>query len=255
MPQLQRRFLAYVREGDTSISADISDSAAGHVERRLSIYYSAYRARLRGSIEVDHAVLATYLGDKLFDGMAAAYIAACPSGFTSLRHFCDRLPGFLANTPPFSEQPVLAELARFERALMDVFDAADADPASREILASIDESRWPAVTFDFHPAVRLFSTTSNCVSIWQALKAGRIPPEAVRTPAGTWLIWRNRERLSEFRSLADDERNMLVAAINSKTFAEVCEALLEAHAHDDLAARAVEALSRWLDDGIVTKIS
>jgi len=91
--------------------------------------------RLREFIEVDHRVLGIYLGDDLFDLVAAEYVKQCPSSKTSLRHFADQLPGFLARTEPFSAHGQIPELARFERLLMTAFDAAEANKLPNEALA------------------------------------------------------------------------------------------------------------------------
>jgi hypothetical protein len=60
-----------------------------------------------------------------------------PSKHPSLRFFADRLPDYLQNTAPFSDHPILAEMASFERTLLNVFDSADADTLSQQLLQQI----------------------------------------------------------------------------------------------------------------------
>ena len=202
LPDLQQRFLNYLLQADDAIADDVVGGTAEDRARRLSIYFNAYRIRLRGSIEVDHPVLGVYLGDDGFETMASAYIAKHPSSNTSLRHFCDALPEFLRTEPPFSDIPILGEIARFERALMDVFDAADADVANLDSLSETPAEAWPEMTFQLHPSTRWFLTDWNCVEIWQAIKTEQTPPDAIAGDKRAWLLWRNTERLSEFRACA-----------------------------------------------------
>ncbi len=58
---LQQRFLNYLLGADQAIVEDIAGETDEHRERRLSIYYNGYRARLRSVVESDHSVLGIYL--------------------------------------------------------------------------------------------------------------------------------------------------------------------------------------------------
>ena len=250
---LQRRFLDYIRCADAAIEADVVGETSKARARRLSIYYNAYRTRLRDSIDTDHPVLGRYLGDDLLEQMAAAYIDAHPSAYTSLRHFCNELPEFLRENEAFAAHGVLSDLAAFERLLMDVFDAADTTRRDVGFLPTLKPDEWPELTLFFHPSVRVFATEWNCVEIWQAIKGEQEPPEARIGAGQNWLMWRNRERLTEFRSLSVDELTMLESARSGATFAAQCESLLAWHAEADVAPQALALLRRWLRDGLITE--
>jgi hypothetical protein len=248
---LQERFLAYLRDADTAIKADVSGASNKERARRLSIYYNAYRIRLRASIETDHPILGRYLGDEWFETMASAYIKAYPSSQTSLRYFCNQLPLFLQEMMPFADNGVLSDLALFERLLMEVFDAADASRRDSGYLTELQAEQWPELILSFHPSLRFFVTNWNSVEIWQSITADRAPPEAVQGDQRTWLMWRNPARLTEFRSLTSDEYTMLKSAHNGANFAELCETLLKFHAEADVAPRALNILRGWLDTGLI----
>lgn len=255
LSDLQQRFLNYLLYADDAIENDIAAGTSDDRARRLSIYFNAYRIRLRGSIEIDHPVLGIYLGDDGFEALASAYIAKHPSANTSLRHFCDQLPGFLRTEPPFVDIPVLSEIARFERALMDVFDAGDADAVDMSVLSDIPAEQWPELTLQLHPSFRCFVTEWNCVEIWRAIKAERTPSNAVRGEKQAWLLWRNADRLSEFRSVSTDEYEILNLAAEGGTFAELCEALLEWYSPDEVAGRAQTLLQNWTDSGFIVAVT
>lgn len=248
---LQRKFVDYLRHADMTIADDIVGGTSEERARRLSIYYNAYRIRLRASIETDHPVLGVYLGDDGFERMAAAFIDQHPSCETSLRHFCDALPDFLRLQAPFSGIGMLAELARFERLLMEAFDAADADQAGDDFLSSLPAEQWPGLVLQLHPSVHSYVSSWNSVDIWRAIKAERTPPDAQQGEKSAWLLWRNRELLTEFRSLSVDEYSMLVSVLNGECFAQVCESMLEWHREDQAAARVLSILRDWIGSGLI----
>jgi hypothetical protein len=251
LDELQSRFMNYLLQADKQIVTDISTADGEGPERRLSIYYNAYRMRLFGSIEIDHPVLGLYLGDQGFEKMAQAYIASHPSNQTSLRHFCDQLPEFLGASTPFREIGILKPLAKFERLLMEVFDAADAQVETLEKLTSMPADHWPVLTLQFHPAVRLLVTQWNEVEIWRAIKAQQAPPDAIQGDKRAWLLWRNQKRLTEFRSLPMDEYTMLSKALDGESFAALCETLLEWHSDSSVAERAWFLLRNWIEAGLI----
>jgi hypothetical protein len=252
--ELQSRFMDYLLHADESIAEEIASDTSHERARRLSIYFNAYRIRLRGSMEIDHPVLGIYLGDEGFEQMVTAYINAQPSTQTSLRHFCDRLPDFLRQHSPYQEIGELAPLAEFERMLMDVFDAADSPVDSMDSLISLPPEQWPSMRLDFHPSVRIYQTPWNCVEIWRAIKAGEAPPQASQGDSQAWLLWRNTERLSEFRSLPMDEYVTLEHALRGVAFAGICEALLEWHEEHEVAQRAFALLNIWLSTGLIASV-
>jgi len=252
---LQRRFLDYLQHADMSIVTDIAAGTDDECQHRLSIYYNAYRIRLRGSIETDHPVLGVYLGDDGFERLATAYIDKHPSAETSLRHFCDSLPEFLRQQSPYSRIAVLAQLATFERLLMDAFDAADATPLTSDFLSSLAPEQWPQLTLRLHPSMRIFTTDWNCIDIWRAIKAKRVPPEPQQDNHRAWLVWRNQERLTEFRSMAVDEHAMLQGVVNGENFAAICTLMLEWTREDAIADRVLSHLRRWIDAGLIVAVN
>lgn len=252
---LQERFLSYVLHEDSAIARDVFGTSDEESARRLSIYFNAYRARLRGSLDTDHAVLGRYLGDQLFDEMVRAYVDANPSAQTSLRHYCDSLPQFLQDHEPFSNWPVVAELAYFERLLMDVYDDADAERLTTDFLKTLAPEQWPGLTLTFHPSVRVFASQWNTVEIWRSMKAERDPPDTNQQVDSMWLVWRNVEQVTQFRSLRHDEHAVLSRARDGATFAQTCEILLNEHDEAAVKKRALDILSTWFNDGLIVRPS
>ena len=253
LKQIQQDFLHFLLHGNGPFAEHVvNDQGNISAEQRVSIYGNAYRIRLQEVVETDHEILGLYLGDELFDQMFAGYLDAYPSKFDSLRHFCQFIPKYLANNAPFSEHPILAELASFERLLLAAFDAAEVERASPQDLAVIAPELWPTIQVRFHPSVQLFSERYNAVRSWQAIKGNQAPaPAAKHSEEQHWLLWRNHDRLTEFRSLEADERYMIEQYLQGADFADICEGLLTWHAPEQVPVFAVQSLQSWLQQGLI----
>ena len=97
LADLQHIFFDAIISQDETCQHQITQHGELTNQQRMSIYQNAYSARLKETIETDHELLGRYLGDNLFDEMVAGYIKAFPSGYRSLRHFCENLPKFLSS--------------------------------------------------------------------------------------------------------------------------------------------------------------
>ena len=253
LQEQQQHLMAYLRNEESQIEEHISDQGGIDIGVRLGIYRNAYRMRLRESIEVDHPVLGVYLGDDLFDLMANEYVKHCPSSRTSLRHFADQLPGFLARTEPFNEHGQIPELARFERLLMTAFDAAEANRLPSEALVELPVQDWPDTTLRFHPSMQIFSTAWNVVEMWQAIREEREPPPPIES-TNHWLVWRNSGRLTEFASITLLETELLQRALQGKNLAELCEFLAEQIEETRVAETFLQIMRSWLSKGLVISL-
>lgn len=248
--------MCYLLSGDGSaFRSVVSVSGKADAETCMHIYGNAYRVRLRETIETDHEILGLYLGDDLFEQMVNGYVTQYPSHYASLRDFTIRLPQFLEHQSPFGEHPILSEIARFERLLLDVFDAPDAIPATMDDLRALPTEQWPEMRIRFHPSVQLFTAAWNSVEAWNALKQGQAPDPASHQPASHWLLWRGTDRLSQFRSLPPDECVLLFAALHGSNFATLCEIMAEWHGDESAATVILGHLSDWLDNGIIATIA
>ena len=183
----------------------------------------------------------------------AILIATRPHS-TSLRHFCDALPDFLANTPPFEQHPVITEIATFERRLMDAFDAAESDRAGLPDLQAVIPEDWPAMRFRLHPSVQLLHTEWNSIEIWRALKDEVTPPDASNITPQYWLLWRGRDRLSQFRPLGQDEQTLLARVVAGSEFSALCESLLQWYPDNEVSVVSLRYITDWIEQGLISML-
>lgn len=203
----------------------------GHVDEleRLRAYAYAYPARIAGALAHDYPKLAAVID---LHELTPGYLRAYPSKHPSLREIGAHLADFL-------DTPALADLARIERARLEVFDGEDATPLARADVAALDPAAFPALRLRLVPSSHVVAITTNADELWTALEAGREKPAPASTTR-TVLVWR-REYTVIHRTLDDDEARAAHALANGVTFGDVCELL------DAPPERAFELLVRWLD--------
>lgn len=250
---LQGNFQNYLLTLDGGMEREVVSDALD-AETRLRIYADAYRLRLLEALETDFVALRTALGCEEFDRMGRAYIDANPSDHYSVRYFGRHLARFLAETQPYGEQPVLADIARFEWAMTDAFDAPDVDIAAVSDMAAVPPENWPALRFTLHPSLQRIELLWNASAIWHAAdKEEPLPePEQSEYPVG-WMIWRQGLQIY-FRSLSVDQAWMLDALRAGQSFAEICEGLTEWIDDQHVALHAAGLLKQWIEDGLISEI-
>lgn len=230
---------------EPAVRDDVTASAA----YRLSVYANAYRLRLIEVLGNDFPVCKAWLGTAAFERCARACIAVQTSAHPSVRWFGRRFADWLRTAEP---QPGLAELAAFEWAQGEAFDAADAELAVIDDLMGLSAEAWPALPLRLHPSARLIALCGNAPAQLRAHQCGAAIPEyAPSDTTAHWLLWRHGLGV-RWRSTAADEAAALALLRTGAPFAAVCEALA-AGTPDPAAAslRAARLLKRWIQDGLL----
>lgn len=233
------------------IAALIRPAGRAAVAVRTGVYAEAYRARLLEALRTDYSALHAWLGDEAFEQLALAYIEQYPSHYFSLRHFGGYLAEFAAESVAYKNDIEIAEMARFEWAQCDAFDAADAKPLSIESLVALDPQAWLSLQLRFHPSMQRLALRSNVPELWAPLNANAEPPALIiANEATAWLIWRQDLRLL-YRALAPLEACALDRFAQGGNFADVCEALLPLAAEEEIPALVAGLLRRWIEAGLI----
>jgi hypothetical protein len=267
LAELQARFQDAVLTGDRKILASIEASRRLDGAARFEIYADSYRFRLAEFLSKDYPVLRNALGDEDFGALVEAYIEAMPSHHRNARWYGQRLPEFMRETDPWRERRRSVDLALFERALADAFDAADADALDLDGVALVAAEDWPRLRFEFHPSVVLLALARGTVATYVAASeeeaflaspagADLEPVLAELAPASeeAILVWRKDDQ-SFYRILGEDETLALNEAGIGKNFGEICSLLAFRNAGDDVTALAATFLAAWFRDGLVSSLA
>lgn len=221
-------------------------------DTRLGIYANAYRTRIVEAMAADYCALKTYLGDDEFEALIIAYIDANPSRYFSMRWVGSELGAFIQNTSPYSEHLDLIELARFEWALCDAFDAADKTALRADALATLSAEQWADLTLQFSPSLQLIALKTNVPQLWKALNADEAPPVLTNSSKQVWLIWRRQLKLL-FRPADALEVLALEQFRRGNAFGDVCALLAEHLPEEQVPVRAVGFLQQWLQDELIVE--
>jgi hypothetical protein len=255
LARMQWDFQEFLLRGAGAINAHVAGTERVPADVRLAIYSNAYASRLVEALEVNYPAIAKLLGDHDFQELATEYVAAHDSRFFSIRYYGHGLAHFLSNNPRYRPVPFLADLARWEWTMNDVFDAADAESLEVKALAYKSPGDWASMRFTFHPSVRSLALNWNAPQVWKALVNDAERPRAsVSREATTWLLWRH-ELKEFFRPLTSAEEHALVAARAGEHFGDICTTLCEHIPEEEAPARAAEFLRGWIDSGLITALS
>ncbi|WP_363351937.1 hypothetical protein [Methylocystis echinoides] len=146
------------------------------------------------------------------------------------------------------------DVARFERALANAFDAADGPRLSLETLASVDATSWPTVSFAFHPSWELLDLAAGAAARYEAARDGEeLPP--IEAGEDHVLFWRSADSQSSYRMVAPEERLALIEAAAGKSFAEICSLLQFFDPSENTSVVAGQFLAQWFADGLVARLS
>jgi hypothetical protein len=237
-----------------SLEGFVRSDARAPARDRLEVYANAWFQRLLGALKGDFGALAAQAGDAGINDVVLAYLIAEPPRHASLRHAGDRLAGYLADDPraaPFRRRwPWCADLARFELALLDAFDAADAPVLARAALAALPPEDWPALVLRVQPCVQVLELAWPVAPLREGFERGvAAPPPAA--PVSNWqLVWR-RDEVVRWRESSPVEAELIARARAGECFEEICAAASRALGDDAAPAHAAALLARWVDAGML----
>jgi hypothetical protein len=251
LQELQRAFQARVLRHQAGIESVLNNPHDADFEPRLDTYVGGYRTRLVEALGATYPVLQTTLGSDEFSRQMRDYINATHSQHYSVREYGADIAQWLTSNDDSSHAKRLAELARWEWTLADVFDAGDDDPLDMAALARVPAPAWPGLSFTLRACVRRFETHSNIVQCWRAANNLCEPPaELIDEEPSQWLLWRRGVK-TFFRSLDTFEALLLDAARTGETFGELCERIAPCVPESEVAFRAASVLRGWMAEELI----
>ncbi len=225
-------------------------------ESRVDIYANMYFYRLLDVLKEDFPATLAVIGADRFHNLATGYLIEYPPVHFSIAHAGRHLQDFLRDHPMHEEFPFLADLARLERALIEVFHAADADSLDAEQMRAVAPEQWPSLKLALHPATKILQLEWYVFAATRAVERGEEPQLPMRQDVNV-LVWRYRNQV-HYREIDAAERDALNALSKGITFAEVCDLIssrVTAQDPEDSATTISSRLESWLRDGILVRVS
>jgi hypothetical protein len=248
---IENDFQSFLLTGRADIEKRVVGTARVPIATRLAIYGNGYRARLAESLQTHYPALVAHLGAEGFDTLCSAYIDAHDSTFASIRFYGGDLGAFIATHLNHELTPAVAELARWEWTMNEVFDAADAEPIDVQALAAVAPEEWAGLKFELHPSLRRLELKWNAPQLWKALTGETSAPAAAEEEEPVaWLLWRCDLQIY-FRPLPPSEARALDAVALGQTFGELCDALCASTNEAQAPAMAAAYLRNWVESGMI----
>jgi Putative DNA-binding domain len=254
LTELQQQFQQRVLTRRGLIGPELMGSSEPDFDARLGAYVEGYRSRLVEALGATYPALKATLGEEGFGQCMRDYIEATPSHHYSVRYYGAGVSELMAaqgNQGDGARGQVLADLARWEWMLAEVFDAPDDESLGVEALGAVPPEAWASVTFQFRACVRQIDLHSNAVDFWRASKDLCAAPGAFETaPPSRWLLWR-RGLSTLFRSVDPSEATALDGARAGLSFGALCAALAVCVEETEVAMRAASLLRGWLSEELI----
>ena len=224
------------------------DARLGAIER-LDIYANMYFYRLLDVLRQDFPATAAVLGEPGFHNLVTGYLLAYPPREPSISHVGRSLAGYLTDHPILNQYPFLAELAALERALVEVFIAADVAPLAADSMNSIPPERWGALRLRLSPAVQILKFNFKVTELRSAV-TGSLAWQPPARELSQVLVFR-RDSEVHYREIDSLEQPAFTALQRGARFAKLCELITPDAAPAERVAEINRLLTCWLNDQLL----
>ncbi|WP_442754754.1 putative DNA-binding domain-containing protein [Methylocystis sp. JAN1] len=268
----QTRILAGPGAADAPLIEALRRSQRGAMrEDLLRVYQSGYRIRLESFLYEDHPGLRALLGDDAFEALVRDFVESNPPRNRNARWYTTGLPDYMTAHPQWRDNRPALSMALFERAMVDAFDAPDAETLTIQALAGFAPEDSPRLVFAFHPSLIVLELVAGTMAAYQAFseeddaeeseaaaefEADRREQGASFAPGATETVavWRCNEETA-FRELEADEYVALSEARAGRAFGEICQMAAFQQSGEIAPERLAQFLASWFEDGMAVGVS
>jgi Putative DNA-binding domain len=241
------RFASALLDPERATPAIVSGPAGKGVAKRYNVYRNNVTVSLIDALAAVYPAVQRITGVDFFRAMARFHVRATPPSSPLLFEYGRDFPDFLAAYDYAQGMPWLADVARIERAWLDAYHAADAEPLSADALAAIAPERLASVVFTAHPATRVLRSPYAAVTIFAANRGeGAVEPIDAGTPEDA-LITRPDADVS-VRHLPEGGAVFLTSLLAGRTLGEAAASALEAAPSFDIAT----GIAGMIEAGVFT---
>src|SRR5467141_3887581 len=176
-PSYAAVFARALLDPDLATPAVVAGPKSKAADKRYNVYRNNVTVSLINALAVAFPATQRITGVDFFRAMARFYVRAAPPRSPLLFEYGRDFPDFIERYEYAQSVPWLGDVARIERAWLDCYHAADAEPLSATALGSVPADRLAKLVFQPHPAVRIVCSSFSSVSIFAANRnVGRAAP-------------------------------------------------------------------------------
>jgi hypothetical protein len=220
---------------------------------QVDIYRRQFWLRHHDALLEDYPGLALVVGDDAFEAFVRAYLVAHPPRTPSLRDLGADVPAFAARHGGFPprRRAIAVEMARYEHAFVDIFDAAEPPRLDVAKIQSVSPEGWSRARLVLHPHLVTMTVRHPVHRVRYDLKAGApvdVDAAAVPAPEPFHLALYRKDLVVHYEELEPEAHRLLEALRAGAPLAPACAALAEGLAPEDAAlleARVGAWFQRW----------
>ncbi len=146
-------------------------------KKRYNVYRNNVTVSLIEALASIYPAFQRITGGDFFRAMARFHLRETPPNSPLLFEYGRAFPDFIDRYEHARPMPWLSDVARIERAWLDSYHAADAEPLAAKALAAIPADRLADVVLQVHPATRIVRSRYAAVTIFAANRASGSPPQ------------------------------------------------------------------------------
>lgn len=245
---------------------------------RVEVYASAYFYRIHDVLSLDFPALRSHLGEVFFRDVITSYLCVRPSCHPSLRYagagLADFLSGHVAALNIRERAVWAADLAAFEWARGDAFDAPDRPVLTRDKVAAMAPECFLDLHLQLGPWSFLHGFEFAVDQMWRAIQSGEsdqssqaesVADEQQKNPKASLpdifaakptalVIWRQNERVYHRMLGAFEERALSWLSLG-RSFGELCAWIAEELSEEEAPVQAAAWLEQWLADGLLEEVA
>ena len=178
-----RVFAPALLDPDRPVPSLVSGPNGKSARKRYAVYRNNVTVSLIDALADVFPSTMRITGTDFFRAMARFHMRAAPPSSPLLFEYGHDFPDFIERYEYAKPVPWLADVARIERAWLDAYHAADAEPLAPQALGSVPANRLADTVLAPHPATRIVRSRFPATSIFVANRNdGPVGPIEVAGP-------------------------------------------------------------------------
>jgi Putative DNA-binding domain len=203
--------------------------------KRYNVYRNNVTVSLIEAVAAIYPAVQRITGVEFFRAMARFHIRVTPPKSPLLFEYGRDFPAFIEQYEYARSMPWLADTARVERAWLDAYHAADADPLSAATLGSFPPEELADLTFAVHPATRIVRSRFSVVTIFAANR-GEAPVDQIDASVPEDALITRPDLDVIVRHLPSDGAVFLASLIAGRSLGDAAALALDASPDFDIAS-------------------
>lgn len=218
--------MAMVLEENPGLDHRIANSSKCTTAEGVEIYSTAYYQRILETMKQNYPKLLEEMGEENFATLTGDYLLAHQPYHYSLNQVDEHFASFI-------REPVLANIALFEKTELECFFSKDSESLTLQELEQTPQDQWMELEFKLIPSCRLVEFDRE---------------------DDRFILFFRPELDVHYRSIDAIQVQLLHQLQSSPRFDLLCEKAAELSSAEEAVSLVGSYLMTWLDDGILAKL-